>query len=118
MRLDQRSLRPSRAGASVKGLSRVKVTLAWWSICSAMYYLFVGAALARAYGALNTFAGSILGAVALGIFTRPFVRHAIVSESGSSALSRDMLGEKGGSLPTLILFASCVYYAVFEGSVL
>lgn len=111
------SVRPGISDAGAR-TSRADVTLAWWSICSAMYYLFIGATLARSYGAINTLAGSFIGAISLGLLTRVFVRHAIAARSGSSMLSQAMLGKQGGSLPTLILFASCVYYAVFEGSVL
>lgn len=98
--------------------SRFALTMAWWGICSAMFYLFIGATLALNFGTANALIGMSLAVVAFGIITGVLARHAVRTGSSSSVLSLTMFGRKGGAIPTLILCATGLYYAVFEGSVL
>lgn len=95
-----------------------RLTMAWWGVASAMFYVFLGANLALTFGAVNSVIGMLLAALLFGLIGGALARYAVRTGSSSSALSLTMLGRLGGSLPTLILAITGVYYAVFEGSVL
>lgn len=99
-------------------MPRGSLLMAWASICSAMVYLFLGAALALTYGARNAVIGMVMAVVTFGLLCGFLARFAARTGMSSSVLSQSMLGRAGGSIATLILSATGVYYAVFEGSVL
>ena len=46
------------------------------------------------------------------------VRHSIRTGLSESLFSRILLGKTGAAIATLIFFATAIYYAVFEGSVI
>ena len=99
-------------------MPRGSLLMAWASICSAMVYLFLGAALALTYGARSAVTGMVLAVITFGLLCGFLARFAARTGMSSSVLSQSMLGRAGGSIATLILSATGVYYAVFEGSVL
>ncbi|MFO1467067.1 MAG: hypothetical protein U1F35_11640 [Steroidobacteraceae bacterium] len=99
-------------------MSRGALLMAWASICSAMVYLFLGATLALSFGVRNAVIGMVLAVVVFGFLCGYLARFAATTGMSSSVLSQFMLGKAGGSIATLILSATGVYYAVFEGSVL
>jgi cytosine permease len=99
-------------------MARGALVMAWASICSAMVYLFLGAALALVYGARNALIGMVLAVVTFGLLCGYLAKFAARTGMSSSVLSQSMLGRAGGAIATLILSATGVYYAVFEGSVL
>ena len=37
--------------------SKGSLTMAWWGVCSAMFYIVVGIAMAKAYGTVNAIIG-------------------------------------------------------------
>ncbi len=102
----------------VARISRGAVAMAWWSVCSAMVYLFLGAALALAHGTRNALVGITIAVCVFSVINGPLARYAVQTGLSCAALSRRMLGNVGASIATLILAATGVYYAVFEGSVL
>jgi len=99
-------------------MSRGAVTMAFWSLCSAMVYLFIGANLALAYGTRNALIGMVLSIVIFGGINGILARYAVRTGLSCAALSQAMLGAAGGVLATLIVGATCIFYGVFEGSVL
>jgi cytosine permease len=99
-------------------MARGSLVMAWASICSAMVYLFLGAALALAYGARNAVIGMVLAVITFGLLSGFLARFAARTGMSSSVLSQSMLGHAGGAITTLILSATGMYFAVFEGSVL
>jgi purine-cytosine permease-like protein len=99
-------------------MPRFALAMAWWGICSAMVYLFIGAALALTYGARNAVIGMVLAVISFGLLCGFLARFSARTGLSSSALSQAMLGRAGGAVATVILAATGVYYAVFEGSVL
>lgn len=94
------------------------LTMAWWSVCSAMFYLVVAATLALAYGARNAIIGMVLTVIVYGIIAAILTRHAVRTGLSVSLFSRILLGRSGAAIATLIYFATATYYAVFEGSVI
>jgi purine-cytosine permease-like protein len=99
-------------------MGRIPLTMAWWSVCSAMFYLVIAASLAMAYGARNAIIGLVLTVIAYGAINAVLSRHAIRTGLSVSLFSRILLGRSGAAIATLIFFATATYYAVFEGSVI
>jgi purine-cytosine permease-like protein len=97
-------------------MSRGALTMVWFSLCSAVFYLLMGAELATVYGTKNALIGTVLGVVALSGLAYPFSTHAVRSGQSCYLLSRDIFGTTGASLATLIFATIAIYYAVFESS--
>jgi hypothetical protein len=100
-----------RAGAA-------SLTMAWWSCCSAMFWIVVAATLASVYGTWNTIIGLVLTIITYGIINAVITRYAIRTGLSVSLFSRLLFGTTGSALATLIFAATAIYYAVFEGSVI
>lgn len=99
-------------------MSRGGLMMAYWSICSAMFWLVIAATLAINYGTVNALIGLVLSVVVYAIINRVIVRYAIDTGLSVALFSRALFGTVGASLATLIFFATAIYYAVFEGSVI
>lgn len=99
-------------------LGRGSLTMAWWGICSAMFYLVVAAALAMGYGTLNALIGLLLSVLSYGAINAVISRYAIASGLSVALFSQVLFGKAGAALATLIFCATAVYYSVFEGSVM
>lgn len=94
------------------------LTMAWWAVCSAVFYIVVGATLALNYGARNALIGMALSVVSYGAVNAIISRYAIRTGLSVALFSRVLFGSAGAALATLIFFATAIYYAVFEGSVI
>lgn len=94
------------------------LTMAWWAVCSAVFYIVVGATLALDYGARNALIGMVLSVVSYGLVNAAISRYAIRTGLSVALFSRVLFGSAGAALATLIFFATAIYYAVFEGSVI
>ncbi len=99
-------------------MSKGSLTMAWWAVCSAMFYLFVAATLASAYGTVNAIIGMALSVVCYGLINAVIARYAIRTGLSVALFSRVLFGHAGSALATLIVCATAIYYAVFEGSVI
>ncbi|TDR31849.1 purine-cytosine permease family protein [Hydromonas duriensis] len=98
--------------------SRSSLTMAWWGVCSALFYIFLAATLAINFGTQNTIIGMLLSVVAYGLINSVLTRYAIKTGLSVSLFSRILFGKVGALLATLIFFLTAIYYAVFEGSVI
>lgn len=98
--------------------SRFSLMMAWWGVCSAMFYIVVGVAMAQAYGTKNAIIGLLITVVAYAIVNGIISRYAIKTGLSVALFSRVLFGHTGAALATLIFFATAIYYAVFEGSVI
>ena len=94
------------------------LTMAWWAVCSAVFYIVVGATLALNYGARNALIGMALSVASYGIVNSIISRYAVRTGLSVALFSRVLFGSAGAALATLIFFATAIYYAVFEGSVI
>ena len=99
-------------------MGRLSLTMAWWAVCSAMFYIVVGASLALSYGARNALIGMLLSVISYGLVNSVLSRFAIRSGLSVALFSRLLFGSTGACLATLIFFSTSIYYAVFEGSVI
>lgn len=98
--------------------TRGSLTMAWWGVCSALFYIFLAATLAVAYGTVNTIIAMVLTTITYGLINSVLSRSAIGNGLSVSLFSRVLFGRAGALLATAIFFLTAIYYAVFEGSVI
>lgn len=103
--------------AESERLPRGSLSMVWWSLCSAMFYLFLGAALALQYGTRNALIGAAMGVVSHGLLSFVFTRYAVRTGASCFLVSRAMFGAAGATLTSLLFFLTSTYYAVFESSI-
>ncbi|MEE3643022.1 MULTISPECIES: hypothetical protein [unclassified Brenneria] len=99
-------------------MGKFSLTMAWWAVCSAIFYIVVGASLALSYGAKNAIIGMILSVIGYGLVNAAISRFAIRSGLSVALFSNLLFGRLGSALATLIFFSTAIYYAVFEGAVI
>lgn len=99
-------------------MSKGSLTMAWWAICSAMFWLVVSATLAMNFGTQNAIIGLLLSVVTYAAINGVIARYAIKTGLSVALFSRVLFGRTGAALATLIFFATAIYYSVFEGSVI
>ena len=98
--------------------SRFSLMMAWWGVCSALFYIVVGVAMAQAYGTKNAIIGLIITIITYAIINAIISRYAIKTGLSVALFSRVLFGHSGAALATLIFFVTAIYYAVFEGHVI
>lgn len=99
-------------------MPRTALTMAWWAVCSAVFYIVVGAALALGFGTRNAIIGMLLSVAVYGAINAVLSRFAIRTGLSVALFSRVLFGNVGAGIATLIFCATAMYYAVFEGSVI
>lgn len=96
----------------------VSLTMAWWAVATAMFWLVISASLAVSFGTLNALAGMSIAVVVYAIAGGILSRYAIKSGLSVALFSRILFGYHGALLATLIFFAGAIFYSVFEASVI
>lgn len=98
-------------------VSRWSLTMAWWAMFSAMFWLYVASVSADAVGVPNTVIGMVLSIVTYGIINQVLSRYAARTGLSVESLSRKMFGAVGSILAPLVFAATALYFGVFEGSI-
>jgi purine-cytosine permease-like protein len=91
--------------------------MAWYAFASAMFWLIVGATVALSVGTVNTLVGLGLSVIAYSLIGTIFSRYAARTGISSALFSRALFGYLGAAVAPLIVGATALYYAVFEGAV-
>nr|WP_288102356.1 cytosine permease [Halomonas sp.] len=99
-------------------MPRANLMMAWWAVCSAVFYVVVAAAMARSYGTTNALIGIVLTVLAYGLINGIISRYSMRTGLTVSLFSKILFGHFGAVVATLIFFATALYYAVFEGYVM
>ncbi|SDQ40515.1 purine-cytosine permease family protein [Arthrobacter crystallopoietes] len=99
-------------------MSRGSLTMAWYGLVSAMFFVYIGAALAQAYGTRDALIGLGLTILSYGMINRVLAGYALRNGLTVAQFSRSLLGRTGALLATIIFAATAIYYAVFEGAIL
>ncbi|BCT77813.1 allantoin permease [Sinomonas cyclohexanicum] len=99
-------------------MRRGSLAMAWYGLVSAMFFVYIGAALALAYGTVDALIGLALTIVVYGAVNKVLSAYALRHGLTVHQFSRTLLGRAGALLATLIFAATAIYYAVFEGSIL
>ncbi|MFC9556426.1 purine-cytosine permease family protein [Rhodococcus sp. NPDC056960] len=96
---------------------RWSLTMAWWAMFSAMFWLYIASASSDAVGVPNTLIGMTLTIATYGIVNRILSRYAARTGLSVESFSRRMFGPIGSILAPLVFAATALYYGVFEGSI-
>jgi hypothetical protein len=106
-----------REGNDEDQMSRGSLSMAWYGVASAMFFVYIGAAMAVAYGTVNAVIGLVLTIIVYGLINRVLAKYAINNRTTVALFSRTILGTAGSSIATIIFALVAIYYAVFEGSI-
>ncbi|RYF45238.1 MAG: permease, partial [Comamonadaceae bacterium] len=99
-------------------VSKWSLTMAWWSLFSAMFWLYISAASAAAYGPRATIVGLVLTVFTYGLINQVFAAYALRTGRTVETLSQLLFGRFGATVAALLLAVTALYYGVFEGSVI
>lgn len=99
-------------------LGRWQVTMSYWSLLSAMVWLFYGALAASLYGTRNAIGAIVLSAAVYSIVNIFTTRLGTRLGLNSTLLTKTIFGRWGSILTALLLAATTLYYALFESSTL
>lgn len=107
----------ARTGDDSDQMSKGSLSLAWYGVASAFFFVYIGAAMAAAYGTVNAIIGIILTILAYGAINGVLSKYALNNRTTVAQFSRTILGTAGSSIATIIFALVAIYYAVFEGSI-
>ena len=107
----------AREGNDEDQMSRGSLSLAWYGVASAFFFVYIGAAMAAAYGTVNALIGIVLTIIVYGAINAVLSRYAMTNRTTVAQFSRTILGTAGSSIATIIFALVAIYYAVFEGSI-
>ncbi|MES4886695.1 hypothetical protein [Streptomyces sp. NPDC096012] len=96
---------------------RMSLLMAFGSMFSAMFWLYVAATVAAVAGTVNAVIGIVLTCLTKGAMNFFLARYASRSGLTVALLSRRIFGYAGAALAPLIFAATALYYGVFEGSI-
>lgn len=99
-------------------VGRWSLTMAWWALFSAMFWLYIAVASANLVGMSDTLIGMGLSIAVYGAVNALLSRFGARTGLTVELFSRSLFGVLGSALATLIFAATAVYYIVFEGSMI
>ncbi|PWD43192.1 permease [Gordonia paraffinivorans] len=99
-------------------LGRWQVTMSYWSLLSAMVWLFYGALAASLYGTVNAIIAVVVSTVLYGAVSIFMTRIGIRYGLNTTMLTKAIFGKWGATLTALLVAATVLYYAIFESSTL
>lgn len=94
------------------------LAMAWWSLCSGMFYLVVAGTVTLAVGTVDALIGIVMSVIAYGIINWIIATYAAKSGLTVALYSRSLFGYLGSVVAPLIFGATAIYYMVFEGSII
>lgn len=107
----------ARKGNDDDQMSKGSLLFAWSGSASAMFFVYIGAALGAAYGTANAVIGIVLTIITYGAVNAILARYAINNRTTVALFSRTILGRAGSAIATVIFALIAIYYSVFEGSI-
>lgn len=90
-------------------MSAGSLSMAWHGLVSAMFFIYIGASLAEAYGTVDTLIGLAITIFIYGAITRVLSGYALRTGLTVAQFSRTLLGRKGVMLMTLVFAATAIY---------
>lgn len=102
----------------VERIPRLSLMMGWWSLVSAMFYIYIAALVASIVGVRDATIGIVLTVVVYGAINYVLSGYAIRTGFTVDLLSRVIFGKAGSWLATLVFAATAMYYGVFEGSII
>jgi hypothetical protein len=104
-------------GADDEQMGRWSLFMAFYGIASAMFMLYIGAAMAVSFGTADALIGLALTIVVYSLINRVLAKHSIRNRTTVARFSRTILGRAGTVIAAIILALTAIYYAVFEGEI-
>lgn len=108
----------AREGNDDDQMGRLSLAMAWYGIASAFFFVYIGAAMAVAYGTVNAIIGVVLSIIVYWLINAVLSKYAINNRTTVAQFSRTILGTAGSTIATIIFALVAIYYAVFEGSII
>lgn len=108
----------NNAQDEVARIPRISLMMGWWSLVSAMFYLYLSALIASIVGFNNAVIGMVLTVAVFGAVNRLLSQYAIDTGFSVELFSRVVFGKVGALLATAVFAATALYYGVFEGSII
>ncbi|MFF4147773.1 purine-cytosine permease family protein [Streptomyces sp. NPDC001698] len=105
-------------GSPADRIPRLSLMMGWWSLVSAMFYLYIAGLVASTVGFTDTVIGLLLTIAVFGLVNRALAGYAIDTGFGVERFSQLLFGKVGSVLATLVFAATALYYGVFEGSII
>lgn len=99
-------------------MGRFSLANAWWAVASAMFWLILGALVAMTVGTVDAIIGMVLAALVYGAVNAVFATYAARSGLTSNLFSRALFGSRGSAIAPVLVAATAIYFACFEGSVI
>lgn len=98
--------------------SRTSLLMAYSAVFTSMFNLIVAPTVALAVGTVNAIIAMVLAVIVYGIIN--YVVSAYAARTGLTValFSRSIFGYVGAALATLLFASSCIFFAVFESSVI
>lgn len=106
-----------RTGSDDDQMGRWSLFMAFYGIASAMFMLYIGAAMAVAFGTADALIGLVLTIIAYSLINTVLARHSLRNRTTVARFSRTILGKTGTVIAAVILALTAIYYAVFEGEI-
>ncbi|MGB3389913.1 MAG: cytosine permease [Pseudaminobacter sp.] len=97
--------------------SPLSLSMAWFGLMSAMFWVVVGSTVALTVGTVNTLIGIALSTVVYGILCTIAARFATRSGTSVALFSRAVFGQVGATFAALLFGITITYYAIAEGSI-
>ena len=108
----------AREGNDDDQMSKGSLMMAYYGVASAFFFVYIGAAMAVAYGTVNAIIGIVLTIIVYGVINAVLTKYAINNRTTVAQFSRTILGRSGSTIATIIFALVAIYYAVFEGSII
>ncbi len=99
-------------------VGRWQLAMSFWSLLSAMVWLFYGALASSLFGSIDAIIAMVLAVVIYSLANTVISRWTIRTGLNATLLSRQTFGIFGAIIAAAMLTANTVYYAVFESSTL
>ncbi|TSD49894.1 thiamine permease [Rhodococcus sp. KBS0724] len=97
--------------------SRLSVSMAWFGLMSAMFWVVVGSTVTLAVGTIDTLIGIALSAVSYGAINSVVSRYAAKTGTSVSLFSRALFGRAGSAFAAALFGVTITYYVVAEGAI-
>ncbi len=97
--------------------SRLSLSMAWFALMSAMFWVVVGSTLTLKIGTVNTLVGIGASVVVYGLINGIASRYANLSGTNVALFSRSVFGQIGATFAAALFGTTITYYAVAEGSI-
>ncbi|MFW0785173.1 cytosine permease [Gordonia sp. CPCC 206044] len=97
--------------------SRTSVSMAWFGLMSAMFFVVVGATVALAVGTIDSLIGIGLSVIVYGVINAIVAKFANETGTSVSLFSRVLFGRAGSAFAAALFGITIAYYVVAEGSI-